>query len=239
MEKREPISYFDILSIIEHPEFARFYDDLLREGLVGEIAKKPTGQDVLGDIITVGLKSDYQKYDLFWPVEISIAEEELRRAIINIDSLESFTLFKLDDLRKFVGKGEKFVSEEITARTRFGEYVVDASLFNAKSYNEYLQKIVGIVADRTAKVSARNVNKFPALQFNVADIAKIVDEYIRIKLFDLPFNPFEGENWKILLMKNGVVTEHIVKEIGKAVYEMQKQVDVKEAVMEKRYFSEQ
>lgn len=238
LEKREPVNYLDILSIIEHPQFAKFYEDLLKEGLVGEITKKPTGGDVLGDIIKVGLKTDYQKYDLFWPVEIRGAEEELRRAVIDADSLEPFMLFKLEDLRKFVGKGEKFVSEEITARTRFGEYVVDASLFNAKSYNEYLQKIVSIVADRTVKMSVRGANKFPALQFNIADIAKTVDGYIRRRLFEVDFDPFFGENWKILLMKNGAVTEHIVKEIGKAVYEMQRQVDIKEAVVEKRYFSE-
>ena len=66
----------------------------------------------------------------------------------------------------------------------------------------------------------------------------MIDKYIRRRLFDREFNPFENNNWKILLVQNGVVTQHIIREMGKAIFEMQNNVEVSEAIIEKRFFSE-
>ena len=58
----------DILSIVEHPNFIKFYDELIEGGAAG-ITKEPgAGRD--GDIIKVGLRDDYQKYDFYWPIII-------------------------------------------------------------------------------------------------------------------------------------------------------------------------
>jgi type III restriction enzyme len=73
----------------------------------------------------------------------------------------------LEDLKRFFKKeGESFVSEELTVKTRFGEYTVDANLFQSQSYNEYLEKILHVVINRMAKVSARKTKTFPVMQIN-------------------------------------------------------------------------
>lgn len=240
VEKREPNNYLDLLTIIEHPAFIQFYDELLKEGLMGEITHDPeSSKAVLGDIIKVGLKSNYREYDLFWPIVIRESDEELVETEINVSKLDSFTLYPLDNLKKFFTKdGERFIAEEMTVKTRFGEYVVDAALFKSQSYNEYLQKIVGVVVNRIARVSQRRNKVFPALQVNNVAIVGTVDKYIRTHLFGQNFDPFADNNWKVLLLKNGLVTDHIVKEVGKAIFEMQQTVKPTEAKVEKRYFSE-
>lgn len=112
-----------------------------------------------------------------------------------------------------------------------------ADLCNAQSYNEYLQKVLRIVTTRFDRVGRNSVRQLPTLQINQAEIIRTIDAYVRTKLFSRPFNPFEDFNWKILLHNEGVATQHIVKEITKAIYYLQEQVDVTEAVVEKIYFS--
>ncbi len=239
VEKREPVSYIDLLTIIEHPAFIQFYDELLREGLLGELDHDPKGREVLGDIIRVGLKPNYKNYDLSWPIIIKDADEELVESEIDINKLEKFTAYEIKDLKKFFSKdGEKFISEEMTVKTRFGEYVVDANLFKSQSYNEYLQKIVDCVVNRMARVSQRKNKVFPAMQINNVLIAKTIDHYIRERLFGESFDPFVDNNWKILLLKNGLITNHVVKEIGKAIFAMQQSVQPTEAKVNQNYFSE-
>lgn len=79
---------------------------------------------------------------------------------------------------------------------------------------------------------------FPAMQIHQLEVVKTIDAFIRTKLFGREFDPLEGNNWKVLLAKNGVVTEHIIKEIGKVILEMQSVTDISEAKIVKRYFSE-
>ncbi len=241
VEKREPENYLDLLTIVEHPAFVHFYDELVREGLpLGETQHDPTsGRGVLGDIIKVGLKVNYREYDLFWPIILRDADEELVEADIDVAKLEPFKLYPLADLKKFFSKdGERFVAEEMTVKTRFGEHVVNAALFKSQSYNEYIQKIVGVVVNRIARVSQRREKVFPTLQVNDVAIARVVDEYVRTRLFGTNFNPFEDNNWKVLLLKNGLITDHVVKEIGNAIFAMQQAVKPTEAKVEKQHFSD-
>lgn len=238
VEKKEPTSYIDLLTVVEHPAFVQFYDDLLNEGLAGQLENEPTGP-VTGDIITVGLRSNYKEYDFAWPVITKDREEELENIQPTLEQLEPFQHFELGQLQKMVAKpGEEFYSEEVTVKTRFGDYLVDANLFTAQSYNEFLQKVLHIVTHRIDHVTARKTREFPVIQVNQVELIRLIDQFIREKLFNSPFDPFEGNNWKLLLLKNGVVTQHIVKEIGKAVFEMQSTVRVDEAIVDYRYFSE-
>ncbi|MDO8524453.1 MAG: DEAD/DEAH box helicase family protein [bacterium] len=239
-EKKEPKNYLDLLLIVEHPSFMQFYDDLLKDGLLGEIDQNPVDRkEVLGDIIKVGLKENYQPYDLYWPVIIKESDEELVEGDFGIEKLDSFTVYDLESLQKFFKKeGEEFVSEEITVKTRFGDYIVNASLFNAQSYNEYLGKIIDVIVNRMARIGNKRSKVFPVMQINESELAKIIDIYIRNKLFGKQFDPFIDNNWKVLLLRNGIVTQHIIKEIGKVILEMQNNVEVDEAKVEKRSFSE-
>jgi len=238
-EKKEPGNYLDLLMIVEHPAFTQFYDDLIKDGVCSELDKDPQDREsVLGDIIKVGLKENYKDYDLFWPVIIRDAQEELISGSIDFSKLKPFDIYRLEDLQKFFkAKGESFVSEELTVKTRFGEYVVDASLFSSQSYNEYLGRILDTIVNRMARVSSRSKKAYPVMQINNLEIVKVIDRYIKTKLFDRPFDPFIDNNWKVLLLKNGIVTLHIVREIGKILIDMQQMVDVSEAKVEKKYFS--
>lgn len=239
VEKKEPNSYLDLLTIIEHPAFVQFYDDLLAEGLATEIERDPGDGNPLGDLIKVGLKENYKKYDMHWVNIISDSEEELEPKEVDISKLEPFTIYKLEDMKKFFAKdGERFISEEILVKTRFGEYSVNASLFNSQSYNEYLEKTLNTVVNRMAKVSQRKSKSFPTMQINNIALLKALDNYIRKGLFNQDFDPFIDNNWKVLLLKNGIVTQHIIKEVGKVIFELQSSVKTSEAKVHKSYFSE-
>lgn len=237
-QKKSPLSYIDMLSIVEHPAFMSFYDELLSAGVAGIEDKDLTNKNAIGDIIKVELKENYKEYDLFWPIVIKDVEEDIKPIELDINNLNIFDAFTLEQLqRAIITQGEVFISKEITVGTQFGKYEVNANLFNAQTYNEYLQKILKTITNRIDK-NGRTSREFPMLQINEVEIVGLIDKYIRRRLFDREFNPFENNNWKILLVQNGVVTQHIIREMGKAIFEMQNNVEVSEAIIEKRFFSE-
>ena len=235
LRKEKPKSYLDMLSIIEHPAFQQFYDELLSEGLAAVEDDDISSSSVTGDLIKVDLKENYEEYDLFWPIVVRDAEEEITSKQIDVSTLEPFSAFTLEQLRMFlVNEGETFYSEAILSSTTFGKYEVKADLFTATSYNEYLQKILRTITMRVNRVGGKQL---PTLQINEMEIVRIVDVYIRTRLFNQPFNPFNGSDWKILLSKNAIVTQHIIKVMSVAIPEMQENVMSNEAVVEKICFS--
>lgn len=174
----------------------------------------------------------------FWPLIIKEQEEEIQPSEIDLNKLTPFTDFSYEQLKNILAKpGESFISHVIPVGTQFGKYEVNADLCNAQSYNEYLQKVLHIVTTRFDKIDRGKPRKLPTLQINQQKIIQVIDLYIRTKLFSRSFNPFEDYNWKILLHNEGVATQHIVKEISKAIYYMQEQIDVTDAIVEKIYFS--
>lgn len=236
IEKREPTNYLDLLSIIEHPKFMDYYEQQIESDLIVEVTDDPTEGRVLGDMITVTLKDDYEKYDFYLPIIIREREEILKDIMLSIDELEVYPT-PLKDLQVIKGKGgEKFRSQELTMRTKFGEYRVSADIFTAESYNEFLAKIIGNVNSMIQPMGRKN-KIFPMMQVNNAELAELIDKYIRVRLFDEPFNPMVNENWRILVMSENSVVNHIIKQISRAIYEMQTNVDIKEAVVNKVYFS--
>lgn len=238
IKKQQPKSYIDMLSIVEHPAFDEFYKELMAEGLAGTDEGELTGGGVTGDLIKVGLKENYKDYDMFWPMVIRDAEEEITPSQIDLHSLQPFTAFSLDHLRTYLAtSGETFVSQAVITETTFGKYQVKADLFTANSYNEYLMKLLRTITTRMDRVGVRATRELPTLQINQRDIIRIMDVYIRTKLFRTTFNPFEGNDWKILLSKNAIVTQHIIKEMSIAIHRMQENVMTSEAVVEKLWFS--
>lgn len=214
-----PRTYIDTLSIVEHPAFIKFYDDLQDQGLVAVDEGDVGVGGATGDILTVGLREDYGKYDFQWPVILHDSIDEFEDAEIDLDDLETFTMYPLPLLRKFLAKeGETFVSQESLTKTTFGKYKVTANLFNASGYNEYLQKLLRVVTLRFENCRRQG---FPTIQINGAQTVQVMDWYIREKLFSVPFNPFQGNDWKILLAKDGIVTKHIVEQFAVAIYKMQ------------------
>ncbi len=239
-KKQEPSNYLDILSIVEHPAFIEFYDDLLREGLIGESHELPEGRtDILGDIINIGLKENYRDYDLYWPIIVHDKEETLKAMELTSGYMSDFKWYNLEQLKRMVPKdGESFYSEEVTVKTRFGEYKVTADLFTAKSYNEFLSKIIKVITSSIVKASQRTSKDYPVMQINNAALVRVIDDFIRTRLFNEPFDPFMDNNWRVLLLSKAGITEHIVKEISQTIYDMQNSINVEEAVVIKKYFSE-
>lgn len=224
---KPPKTFIDTLSIVEHPAFIKFYDDLQETGLVAVDEGDVGAGGATGDVITVGLRDGYEEYDFQWPIILHDSIEELEDAEIDLDDLDPFVMYPLDLLRKFLAKeGETFVSQESLTKTTFGKYKVTANLFTANGYNEYLQKLLGVVTLRFENCRRQG---FPTIQINEAQTVQVMDWYIRTKLFSQPFNPFHASDWKILLAKDGIVTKHIVEQFAVAIYKMQNRLTVVDA----------
>jgi len=236
VKKEEPDNYMDILSIVEHPAFIEFYEREL-SGAIGETKTLPRKERVVGDIISVGLKENYQKYDFFWPIIIHEKDEWLTSPQLTLDNLEQFPI-PLEKLKPLVREGDVFYGEEITVKTRFGEYSVTADIFNAKSYNSFIQKIVNAVSFVPIKISKRTQKSFPIMQINSALIAKLTDDYIRHKLFGTEFDPLANNNWKILILTQEKIISHIVRNVSQVIYDLQNKLEVIDAIIVKKYFSE-
>ncbi len=239
-KKIEPDSQIDILHIIEHPEYEKFYETELSSDDIAEVEDKIDKTRAMGDLLNIQLKEGYQEYDLFWPIIIQDEEKELKPLELTLDKLDIYPIH-LSELKKlFDNKGDKFISKEITKGTRFDEDEVTSEIFSAKSYNQFLQKMINAVSIFNVQRGKRKDNqyKFYNMQINLAQVAKLTDNYIRHKLFNQEFDPLEGNNWRILLSTGSKIIEHIRKNISKAIYEMQNSLDVKEAKVMKKYFSD-
>ena len=221
----QPSTYIDMLSIIEHPAFIKFYEELFAQGLAVEDTGEAGEGGSTGDLIRVGLREDYEQFDFEWPMIVREAEEELEDVEIDINTLQPFTAFSLDKLRQFLAQdGETFISQEAMSKTQFGRYKVTANLFTATSYNEYLQKLLRTITLRFDRVTSHREMPVPNLQINEARTIAVVDKYIRTRLFGQPFNPFNGSDWKILLSKDAIVTKHIIEEMARAIFNMQQNI---------------
>lgn len=240
VHKREPMHYLDLLSIIEHPAFVEFYEGLeeLLDGVSITNEDPKGGADVTGDMISVGLKEDFEAYELYWPALIQESEENLGELEFDHEQLAPITYYSLEQLKSFTPKGEHFHSEEITTSTNFGKYQVGVDFFKAQSYNEYLQKLLHVITNKLDRLNTRGHFKpLPNLQVGQYRLLHVVDMYIRTRLFNQPFNPFEDENWRILLLKTGGVSEHIIKEVSRIVYESQCTTITTDAKIAKTFFS--
>ena len=222
---QQPTTYIDMLSIIEHPAFLRFYEELLAQGLAMEDTGETGSGGSTGDLMRVGLREDYGQFDFDWPMIVRDAEEELEDVEIDVHSLQPFTAFPLVKLRQFLAQdGETFISQEAISKTQFGRYKVTANLFTASSYNEFLQKLLRTITLRFDRISSHKEMPVPNLQINEARTIAVVDRYIRTRLFGQPFNPFDGSDWKILLSKDAIVTKHIIEEMARAIFNMQQNI---------------
>ena len=234
----QPKTYIDMLSIIEHPAFIQFYEELFAQGLAIEDTGEAGEGGSTGDLIRVGLREDYEQFDFEWPMIVREAEEELEDVEIDINSLQPFIAFPLEKLRKFLAQdGETFISQEAISKTQFGRYKVTANLFSATSYNEYLQKLLRTITLRFDRVTSHREMPVPNLQINEARTIAVVDRYIRTRLFGQSFNPFNGSDWKILLSKEAIVTKHIIEEMARAIFNMQQNIMTTDAQVVHTRFS--
>lgn len=239
VKKQAPTNFLDILSIVEHPAFLEFYKDLEEIGELPDIGDPKDREGVLSDLLRVSLKPNYQDYDLFWPIVVQDREERLEAWEPSVSELAAFKSYPLERLRKMAGeKGEVFYSQEMTVKTRFGDYKVSGEKLTAQNYNDLLARIVGIVTTSLQKISTRRSREFPLLQVQNARLLGLVDDFIRFQLFGEVFDPFHEDNWKVLLLSQSGVTQHILEQISKTVYRMQTNVSIEEAQVVRHWFSD-
>ena len=240
---KTPASMIDILSIVEHPAFIRFYEELMEEGLVGEMDEEDDANTATtGDLIAVGLRAGYEEFDFAIPFILREKEEEIQTREIDIGKLDPFTSFSLDRLKTMIGKGEKFHSLDVQEHTRFGDYRVNGGVMTATGYNDYLARLVRRITEALSQpltdssTKFKKVTEFPHIQINRAQLADGIDRYIRAHLFGQAVDPFEDENWRVLLVDP--VTEHIMRVWARQLLEAEETATTADAEVTHRLLSE-
>jgi len=208
VQKLEPTNYFDVLFIVEHPAFTAFYADLVSEGLAGEVsdASGPTPAPT-GDLEVVNLRDGYEQFDFDIPMMIRDREEELKSPVLDPYQLP-LSRVPFSDAKKFVGRGDRFVSMDAETKTQFGDYRVDGGVMTATGYNDYLARLTiritealgGKGSELTSSAKKYNyLSAFPVLQSFRPQVVGWLDQYIRNRFFGEVIDPLVEENWRVLL----------------------------------------
>ncbi|MDT7834596.1 DEAD/DEAH box helicase family protein [Aquabacterium sp. OR-4] len=218
---QEPHSLIDILSIVEHPAFQHFYDELMADGLVGHSAGD--GDDdgsSTGDVMLAGLREGYEPFDFAVPFIVREADEVLDSAPPDIAALPPFTDFGLDQLRHMLGRGDQFISQDLQSSTLFGGYRVDGAVMSVGGYNDYLARLTRRIGQalsqplpKTGKVASHVAT--PYRQVDTAELTGWLDDYVWTRLFGTDFNPLANEDWRLLLLTP--VVEHITRVFAMAL----------------------
>ena len=218
---QEPGSLLDVLSIVEHPAFQSFYDDLIQEGLAGTTGDmKDTS--ATGDVIAAELREGFAAFDFGIPFILQEADEVRDHHAFDLTALPAFTAMTAVQLVELLGKGDTFISQDLQSATLFGDYRVDGAVMNVGGYNEYLARLTRRISQALSEPVPRG-NKIathlakPYLQVNTAELAGWLDDYIWTQLFDAAFNPLDNENWRLLLLQP--VVDHITKVFAVALLE--------------------
>lgn len=217
----EPGSLIDILSIVEHPAFQSFYDELMAEGLVGTLGDDDEN-GTTGDLIAATLRPGFEAYDIPVPFILHEADEELRHSAIDVAALPAFGAMGRKELAALVGKGETFVSKDLQSATLFGDYRVAGAVMGVSGYNELLSRLTRRIAQaQNAPLPGGNRIAShlprPYQQTGGVELAAAVDEYIREHLFAETFEPLLDEGWRLLALQP--VVDHIVKVFGLALHQ--------------------
>lgn len=240
-KKQEPLNYFDVLFVIEHPAFSRFYEELLDDGLlVGQVGD-PTGTKATGDLEAVDLRSGYQGYDFEIPIIVRNADEELKTPSVDPTALPRFKI-DLEPLLKQVTGGDKFVSQDVQTGTQYGDYRVDGGVMTASGYNDYLSRMTIRITQALGRTFTKeqgkynSISKFPILLSYRPLLLGWIDAYIRTRLFGVAFEPLEHENWRVLLIED--VAKFVASTFATKLVELQESQEITEAEVHFRYLSE-
>jgi type III restriction enzyme len=221
---QEPSSMIDVLSVVEHPAFAEFYEQLRSEGYEfawGAMQDETTRST--GDLLPVGLREGYEEFDFAVPMVLREQDEEIVQRSLNVMTLEAFPM-TLEKLRASIGQGDVFRSHDVQTGTQFGDYRVDGGIMKATGYNDFLSRMARRIAESlSAPVTGSsnvfaNISAFPYLQVNLPTLAGWVDEFVRQRLFGGEFYPQEDESWRLL--KIDAVANHIIREFGRKLPEL-------------------
>lgn len=227
---QEPANLMDVLSIVEHPAFQSFYDELLQEGLAGTTGEGMDDTSSTGDVMAAELREGYEAFDFGIPFILRETDEMQSHAAIDVLALPPFTSMDANALRGLLGKGDTFISQDLQSATLFGDYRVDGAVMNVAGYNDYLARLTRRISQALSEPLPKG-NKIathmakPYLQVNTADLTGWLDDYIWTQLFGTDFNPLAeesgSENWRLLLLQP--VVDHITKVFAVALLESEEQ----------------
>lgn len=240
-KRLEPDNYFDVLFIVEHPAFSKFYDELLAGGLAVEVGDDSDDTGATGDLEHVDLRAGYEAYDFEVPIILRDADEEMRQPSVNPLELTP-SKYQLDWLKRAVGKGDQFVSQDAQTGTQYGDYRVDGGVLTATGYNDYLSRMTIRISEALNRGMTRsqahyNQNaKFPILQAYRPLLTGWLDTYIRHRLFQQDFEPLEDENWRVLLLDD--VAQDLAGVFATKLVELQASQVVASAEVQHRKLSE-
>ena len=182
-----------------------FYDELLAGGLAGELGDDGDNVDPTGDLESVDLRENFATYDFRIPFVVREAEEELRAPSIDPLMLPT-SKFPFGLLKKTVGAGDRFVSEDAQMGTQYGDYRVNGGVMTATGYNDYLSRMTTRIAEALGSGITRSakqygdISRFPMLQTFRPMLTGWLDSYIRLRLFGQTIDPLVDENWRVLLI---------------------------------------
>lgn len=246
---QEPGSLLDVLSIVEHPAFQSFYDELLKAGLAGTTGDDMDSTSSTGDVIAAELREGFEAFDFGIPFILREADEEHRHAGLDVATLPAFTAMPQAQLAALLGKGDTFISQDLQSATLFGDYRVDGAVMNVAGYNDYLARLTRRISQALSEPLPKG-NKIathlakPYLQVNTADLTGWLDDYIWTQLFGDAFNPLGTadeaghgtENWRLLLLQP--VVDHITKVFAMALVESEQTQATGQTEVHARHLSE-
>ena len=238
---QEPGSLLDVLSIVEHPAFQSFYDDLINEGLVGTTGDDEGDGSAAGDVMAVELREGHEAFDFGIPFILQEADELRDHASLEVCDLPAFTAMGVEQLKALLGKGDTFVSHDLQSATLFGDYRVNGAVMTVGGYNDYLSRLTRRISQALSEPLPKG-NKIahhlakPYMQVNTAELTGWLDDYIWTQLFGAAFNPLEDENWRVLLLQP--VVDHLTKVFAVGLLEAEEKHATGETEVHLRYLSE-
>jgi type III restriction enzyme len=238
---QEPGSLIDVLSIVEHPAFQSFYDDLIADGLAGTTGDDMDSTSATGDVMAAELRDGFEAFDFGIPFILQETDELRDHQPLDVDTLPPFTSMGLDALTGLLGRGDTFISQDLQSATLFGDYRVDGAVMNVAGYNDYLSRLTRRISQalheplpKTGKVATHLAK--PYLQVNTADLTGWLDDYIWTRLFGGTFNPQQGENWRVLLLQP--VVDHLTQVFAVALLESEQKHVTGQVEVHQRLLSE-
>jgi type III restriction enzyme len=219
---REPASLIDILSIVEHPAFQSFYDELMQEGLAGITSEDSDDTSSAGDMISVGLRDGFEEFDFAIPFILREAEEGLDHRALDVTTLPPFTAIGRTELAAMLGKGDTFVSQDLQSATLFGDYRVEGAVMSVAGYNDYLSRLTRRIGQALSQPlpKSRKIadhHAMPYLQLGTAELTAALEHYIHEVMFGTGFDPLHAEQWRLLLLQP--VVDHITEKFALALVE--------------------
>ena len=238
---QEPGSLLDVLSIVEHPAFQSFYDDLLREGLAGTTGEDMDDTSSMGDVMAAELREGFEAFDFGIPFILREADEEQHHSALDVAALPAFTTMPRAQLAALLGKGDTFISQDLQSATLFGDYRVAGAVMNVAGYNDYLARLTRRISQALSEPLPKG-NRIashlakPYLQVHTADLTGWLDDYVWTQLFSEAFNPLAHENWRLLLLQP--VVDHITKVFAVALLESAQTQTTGQTEVHARWLSE-